>query len=197
MLHENVEKREGETRAPMRASAFDGDGDRPPAAVWSTNTGRRKSTPTRFGLMLAATLVGKKLQERDFVVDVGSPQASYKDGSDPSRKRCDGRIITKDRGHSYIKRRNQLELAPSQGFRKKSGHFFSRPPIRAWPNDCALTAAQGDPRNARIATPEKTIGRPPRRIRRRLLTSLTMSPHCGDEVKYDVVDKWLRITKAA
>jgi phosphomannomutase/phosphoglucomutase len=85
-------------------------------------------------------------------------------------------------GHSYIKRKT-AELGALAGF-EKSGHFFLNVPLgRGY--DCGLTAAA-----AILAMldrhPEKSLSD----LKRELPvahTSLTMSPHCGDEVKYDVI----------
>jgi len=87
-------------------------------------------------------------------------------------------------GHSYIKRRVN-ELNALAGF-EKSGHFFFNAPIGRGYDDGLLTAIHvlemlnrnPDKSMADLyADLPKTWGSP------------TMSPHCGDEVKYGVVEK--------
>jgi phosphomannomutase/phosphoglucomutase len=86
-------------------------------------------------------------------------------------------------GHSYIKRKT-AELGALAGF-EKSGHFFFNAPFgRGY--DCGLTAAA-----AILAMLDRNPGKKLSELKRALPvahTSLTMSPHCGDEVKYGVVD---------
>ncbi len=87
-------------------------------------------------------------------------------------------------GHSYIKRRVS-ETKALAGF-EKSGHFFFNAPVGRGYDDGLLTAIHvlemlnrnPDKSMARLyADLPKTWGSP------------TMSPHCGDEIKYGVVDK--------
>jgi phosphomannomutase/phosphoglucomutase len=89
-------------------------------------------------------------------------------------------------GHSYIKRR-VAELKAIAGF-EKSGHFFFNPPIGRGYDDGLTTA---------IAVCEM-LDRNPGKSMADLYRDLpltygtpTMSPHCGDEVKYGVVEKVL------
>jgi phosphomannomutase/phosphoglucomutase len=85
-------------------------------------------------------------------------------------------------GHSYIKRKT-AELDALAGF-EKSGHFFlSKDLGRGY--DCALTAAA-----AILAMLDRNPGKKLSELRKALppaYTSLTMSPHAADEVKYAVV----------
>ena len=87
-------------------------------------------------------------------------------------------------GHSYMKRYTNEKKALA-GF-EKSGHFFFRPPLGRGYDDGLVTAIAVCDMLDRAATKSmadlqralpKTWGSP------------TMSPHCGDEVKYGVVDK--------
>jgi phosphomannomutase/phosphoglucomutase len=87
-------------------------------------------------------------------------------------------------GHSYIKRKVD-EIGALAGF-EKSGHFFFGAPLgRGY--DCGLTAAAAI-LSMLNRNPEQKLSD----LRRALppaFTSLTMSPHCADEVKYEVVEK--------
>ncbi len=87
-------------------------------------------------------------------------------------------------GHSYIKRRVS-ETKALAGF-EKSGHFFFNAPVGRGYDDGLLTAIHvlemlnrnPDKSMAELyADLPKTWGSP------------TMSPHCGDEIKYGVVEK--------
>jgi phosphomannomutase/phosphoglucomutase len=87
-------------------------------------------------------------------------------------------------GHSYIKRRVS-ETKALAGF-EKSGHFFFNAPVGRGYDDGLLTAIHvlemlnrnPDKSMAQLyADLPKTWGSP------------TMSPHCGDEIKYGVVEK--------
>ena len=87
-------------------------------------------------------------------------------------------------GHSYIKRRT-TDLDALAGF-EKSGHFFFRPPIGLG-YDCGLTAAKAI-LEMLDRNPDKSMSD----LKGELdvaYTSLTMSPHCADEIKYDVLQK--------
>jgi phosphomannomutase/phosphoglucomutase len=87
-------------------------------------------------------------------------------------------------GHSYIKRR-VAELNALAGF-EKSGHFFFNAPVGRGYDDGLLTAIQviemldrnpGKSMADLYAALPRTWGSP------------TMSPHCDDEKKYQVVEK--------
>ena len=90
-------------------------------------------------------------------------------------------------GHSYIKRKT-AELKALAGF-EKSGHFFLSGDLgRGY--DCGLTAAA-----AILAMLDRNPGQKLSDLKKALpvaFTSLTMSPHCGDEVKYGVVEAIVR-----
>ena len=87
-------------------------------------------------------------------------------------------------GHSYIKRR-VTELNAAAGF-EKSGHFFFNAPIGRGYDDGLVTAI------AVCQMLDRNPGKSMADLYRDLpLTygSPTMSPHCDDEVKYDVADR--------
>ena len=94
-------------------------------------------------------------------------------------------------GHSYIKRR-VAELGAIAGF-EKSGHFFFNPPIGRGYDDGLVTA---------IAVCQM-LDRNPGKSMAELYAALpatfgtpTMSPHCDDEVKYEVVERVLADLRA-
>ena len=88
-------------------------------------------------------------------------------------------------GHTYIKR-EPPSSARWPGF-EKSGHFFFNPPLGRGYDDgliSALAICDMLDRN-----PDKTHVGPARTRCRRPGSSPTMSPHCADETKYDVVEQ--------
>jgi phosphomannomutase/phosphoglucomutase len=174
MLHE-MSKAVKELGADV-VLGFDGDGDRCGVV---DNTGE-EIFADKIGLMLARDL-SKNFKDATFVVDVKST-GLYK--TDPILKENGATVDYYKTGHSYIKRRTN-ELGALAGF-EKSGHFFFRPPIGLG-YDCALTAAK-----AILEMLDRNPGKTMADLRDELgvaYTSLTMSPHCADEVKYDVVKK--------
>ncbi len=158
------------------ALGFDGDGDRC-GVVDNTGT---EIFADKIGLMLARDL-SREFPGRGFVVDVKST-GLYK--TDPVLKANGASVDYFKTGHSYIKRRT-TELDALAGF-EKSGHFFFRPPIGLGYDD-GLIAAKAI-LEMLDRNPDKTLAD----LKGELgvaYTSLTMSPHCDDEVKYDVVDR--------
>lgn len=158
------------------ALGFDGDGDRCGVV---DNTGE-EIYADKIGLMLARDL-SKNHPDATFVVDVKST-GLYK--TDPVLKENGATVDYYKTGHSYIKRRTN-ELGALAGF-EKSGHFFFRPPIGLGYDD-GLVAAR-----AILEMLDRNPGRTMADLKGDLgvaYTSLTMSPHCGDEVKYGIVDK--------
>ena len=158
------------------ALGFDGDGDRCGVV---DNTGE-EIFADKIGLMLARDL-SKVHPGANFVVDVKST-GLYK--TDPVLKENGSSVDYYKTGHSYIKRRTN-ELGALAGF-EKSGHFFFRPPIGLGYDDGLVAAAavlQMLDRN-----PDKSMAQ----LKGELGTaysSLTMSPHCDDEIKYSVIEK--------
>ncbi len=157
------------------ALGFDGDGDRCGVV---DNTGA-EIFADKIGLVLARDL-SELHKDATFVVDVKSTGLF---ATDPVLKKNGATTVYWKTGHSYIKRKT-AEIGALAGF-EKSGHFFFNDPIgRGY--DCGLTAAA-----AILAmldrNPDKTLSE----LKDALpvaYTSLTMSPHCADEVKYQVVE---------
>lgn len=174
MLHE-MAKAVKELGADI-ALGFDGDGDRCGVV---DNTGE-EIFADKIGLMLARDL-SKEYPGAKFVVDVKST-GLYK--TDPVLKANGSSVDYYKTGHSYIKRRT-TDLDALAGF-EKSGHFFFRPPIGLG-YDCGLTAAKAI-LEMLDRNPTKTMAD----LKGELgvaYTSLTMSPHCDDELKYDVIKR--------
>ncbi|MEL8056242.1 MAG: phosphomannomutase/phosphoglucomutase [Pseudomonadota bacterium] len=158
------------------ALGFDGDGDR---CGVIDNTGH-EIYADKIGLMLARDL-SREYPGAKFVVDVKST-GLYK--TDPVLKENGSEVDYFKTGHSYIKRRT-TELGALAGF-EKSGHFFFRPPIGLG-YDCGLTAAKAI-LEMLDRNPDETMAD----LKGELgtaYTSLTMSPKCADEIKYDVIDR--------
>jgi len=158
------------------ALGFDGDGDR----CGVVDDSGEEIFADKIGLMLARDLAPLN-PGSTFVVDVKST-GLY--ATDPILAANGCTTVYWKTGHSYIKRKS-AELGALAGF-EKSGHFFLNEPL-GWGYDCGLTAAA-----AILAmldrNPDKTLSQ----MKDALpvaFTSLTMSPHCGDEVKYGVVDR--------
>ena len=157
------------------ALGFDGDGDRCGVV---DDTGE-EIFADKIGLMLARDL-SVLHKDATFVVDVKST-GLY--ATDPVLKANGAKTVYWKTGHSYIKRKT-AELGALAGF-EKSGHFFFNDPL-GWGYDCGLTAAA-----AILAMMDRNPGKKLSQLKDALpvaYTSLTMSPHCGDEVKYGVVD---------
>ncbi|UTP40408.1 phosphomannomutase/phosphoglucomutase [Phenylobacterium sp. LH3H17] len=157
------------------ALGFDGDGDRCGVV---DNTGE-EIFADKIGLMLARDL-SELHKDATFVVDVKSTGLF---ATDPVLKKNGAKTVYWKTGHSYIKRKT-AELGALAGF-EKSGHFFFNDPIgRGY--DCGLTAAA-----AILAMLDRNPDKKLSELKDALpiaYTSLTMSPHCADEVKYKVVE---------
>ena len=164
-----------ETRADV-GLAFDGDGDRCGVVA---NDGH-EIFADKVGVMLARD-ISSIYKNATFVVDVKSTGLFT---TDPVLIANGAKTTYWKTGHSYIKRFN-FEHKTLVGF-EKSGHFFFNTPLGRGYDDglvAALAVCDMLDRNPsktmvdlRDALP-KTWGSP------------TMSPHCGDEVKYGVVDR--------
>jgi phosphomannomutase / phosphoglucomutase len=156
------------------ALGFDGDGDR----CGVVDNEGEEIFADKMGLMLARDLA-PTYPGATFVVDVKST-GLY--ATDPVLAAHDVKTVYWKTGHSYIKRKT-AEIGALAGF-EKSGHFFFNKPLgRGY--DCALTAAA-----AVLSMLDRNPGRSLSDLRKALpiaYTSLTMSPHCADEVKYDVL----------
>lgn len=157
------------------AFGFDGDGDR----CGVVDDEGEEIFADKIGLMLARDLAPLN-PGATFVVDVKST-GLY--ATDPILAAHGCKVIYWKTGHSYIKRKS-AELGALAGF-EKSGHFFMNGDL-GYGYDCGLTAAA-----AILAMLDRNPGVKLSDMRKALpvaFTSLTMSPHCGDEVKYGVVD---------
>jgi len=155
---------------------FDGDGDRCGVV---DNLGE-EIFADKIGVMLARDLA-KLHPNAQFVVDVKSTGLF---ASDPVLQGLGARTDYWKTGHSYIKRRVS-DLKALAGF-EKSGHFFFNTPVGRGYDDGLLTALHVC----------DMLDRNPSKSMADLYTDLpktwgspTMSPKCGDEVKYGVVDK--------
>ena len=157
------------------AFGFDGDGDR----CGVVDDEGEEIFADKIGLMLARDLAPLN-PGATFVVDVKST-GLYATDEILAKHGC--KVVYWKTGHSYIKRKS-AELGALAGF-EKSGHFFMNGDL-GYGYDCGLTAAA-----AVLAMLDRNPGLKLSDMRKALpvaFTSLTMSPHCGDEVKYGVVD---------
>ncbi|MDO8423178.1 MAG: phosphomannomutase/phosphoglucomutase [Parvibaculum sp.] len=159
---------------------FDGDGDRCGVV---DNTGE-EIFADKVGVMLARDLSAMH-PNAQFVVDVKSTGLFL---TDPVLIANGAKTDYWKTGHSYIKRRAH-ELKALVGF-EKSGHYFFNPPIGRGYDDglvSALAICDMLDRNPTKSMSElrealpKTWGSP------------TMSPYCPDEVKYDVVERMVKL----
>jgi len=161
------------------AFGFDGDGDR----CGVVDDEGEEIFADKIGLMLARHLAPSH-PAATFVVDVKST-GLY--ATDPILAAHGCKVVYWKTGHSYIKRKS-AELGALAGF-EKSGHFFLNGDL-GYGYDCGLTAAA-----AILAMLDRNPGVKLSDMRKALpvaFTSLTMSPQCGDEVKYGVVDEVVR-----
>lgn len=161
------------------AFGFDGDGDR----CGVVDDEGEEIFADKIGLMLARDLAPLN-PGATFIVDVKST-GLY--ATDPVLAANGCTTVYWKTGHSYIKRKT-AELKALAGF-EKSGHFFLSGDLgRGY--DCGLTAAA-----AILAMLDRNPSQKLSDLKKALpvaFTSLTMSPHCGDEVKYGVVEAIVR-----
>ena len=155
------------------ALGFDGDGDR----CGIVDNEGNEIFADKIGVMLARDL--SKIHDRPtFVVDVKSTGLFH---SDPELQKLGATTDYWKTGHSHIKRRVR-DLKALAGF-EKSGHFFFNAPVGRGYDDGFVTA---------IAVLDM-LDRNPAKSMADLYRDLpktwgspTMSPHCADEVKYEV-----------
>lgn len=174
MLHE-MSKAVVEYGADL-ALGFDGDGDRCGVV---DNTGE-EIFADKIGLMLARDL-SALYPNAKFIVDVKST-GLY--ATDEVLKANGAETIYWKTGHSYIKRKT-AEVGALAGF-EKSGHFFFNPPIGRGYDDGLVAAA------AVLAMLDRNPDKKLSELKDALpqaFTSLTMSPHCDDEKKYQTLEK--------
>ena len=156
--------------------AFDGDGDR----CGVVDNEGNEIFSDKVGVMLARDMSAER-PGAQFVVDVKST-GLYR--TDPVLAANGAKTDYWKTGHSYIKRRVS-ELGAVAGF-EKSGHFFFNAPHGRGYDDGLVTAT------AICRMLERNPGKSMADLYRDLpLTfgSPTMSPHCADEEKYDVVER--------
>ncbi|PPC85547.1 MAG: phosphomannomutase/phosphoglucomutase [Hyphomicrobium sp.] len=156
--------------------AFDGDGDRCGVVA---NDGH-EIFADKVGVMLARDL-SAIYKNATFVVDVKSTGLFI---TDPVLIANGAKTTYWKTGHSYIKRYNH-EHKTLVGF-EKSGHFFFNTPLgRGYDDGIVAALAVCDMLDR---APDKTMV-DLRDALPKTWGSPTMSPHCGDEVKYGVVDR--------
>jgi phosphomannomutase/phosphoglucomutase len=156
------------------ALGFDGDGDR----CGVVDDEGEEIFADKIGLILARDLAPSFPNAR-FVVDVKSTGLFI---TDPVLRAAGASTVYWKTGHSYIKRKT-AEIGALAGF-EKSGHLFFNPPLGRGYDDGLVAAA------AILSMLDRHSGKKLSDLRKSLplaFTSLTMSPHCADEVKYDVV----------
>ncbi len=155
---------------------FDGDGDR----CGVVDDEGHEIFADKVGVMLARDISSLHPNAK-FVVDVKSTGLF---ATDPVLLANGATTTYWKTGHSYIKRFSH-ETKALVGF-EKSGHFFFNPPLGRGYDDglvAALAVLDMLDRN-----PTKTMADLKNALPK-TWGSPTMSPHCGDEVKYGVVDK--------
>jgi len=156
--------------------AFDGDGDR----CGVVDNEGNEIFADKVGVMLARDLSALHGQAQ-FVVDVKSTGLFL---TDPVLIGNGARTDYWKTGHSYIKRRAH-EINALVGF-EKSGHYFFNPPIGRGYDDGLVSAI------AVLDMLDRNEGKTMAVLYRALPQtwgSPTMSPHCPDEVKYEVVER--------
>ena len=155
---------------------FDGDGDR----CGVIDEKGQEIYADIIGVMIARDL-SKITPNAQFVVDVKSTGLF---NTDPVLQHNGAKTDYFKTGHSYIKRRVN-ELGAVAGF-EKSGHFFFNEPLGRGYDDglvSAIAILEMLDRN-----PDKTMSDLRGELQKTWQTP-TMSPHCDDEIKYDVIDK--------
>jgi phosphomannomutase/phosphoglucomutase len=160
--------------------AFDGDGDRCGVV---DNTGE-EIFADKMGVILSRYLT-HVYDNKHFVVDVKSTGLYW---TDPILKERGGKVEYWKTGHSYIKRRVS-ETNALAGF-EKSGHYFFNAPIGRGYDDGILSA---------IMICHMLDQYPAQKLSDlredlpRTWGSPTMSPHCADDRKYEVVEQVSRL----
>ncbi len=155
---------------------FDGDGDR----CGVVDNEGEEIFADKVGVMLARDISALH-PDSQFVVDVKSTGLF---NTDPVLIANGAKTDYWKTGHSYIKRRVN-ELNAVVGF-EKSGHYFFNQPIGRGYDDGLVSAI------AILDMLDRNPGKTMADLRRALPKtwgSPTMSPHCADEVKYEVVER--------
>jgi len=154
---------------------FDGDGDR----CGVVDNEGEEIFADKVGVMLARDISANN-HGAQFVADVKSTGLF---ATDPVLIKNGAKTDYWKTGHSYIKRRLN-EIGAIAGF-EKSGHFFFNKPLGRGYDDgliFALAVCDMLDRN-----PHKTMADLKNALPK-TWSSPTMAPHCGDEVKYGIVD---------
>lgn len=154
---------------------FDGDGDR----CGVVDNEGEEIFADKIGVMLARDL-SKLHPDATFVVDVKSTGLF---ATDPVLIANGVKADYWKTGHSYIKRRVS-DLNALAGF-EKSGHFFFNAPVGRGYDDGLVTAIAVLDMLDR--NPDKSMADLYRDLPR-TWGSPTMSPHCADETKYQVIE---------
>jgi phosphomannomutase / phosphoglucomutase len=157
---------------------FDGDGDR----CGVVDNEGHEIFADKVGVMLARDLSAIHKNAK-FVADVKSTGLFT---TDPVLKANGAMTTYWKTGHSYMKRYTH-EVKALVGF-EKSGHFFFQPPLGRGYDDGLIAGM------AVCDMLDRASGRTMADLHRALPKtwgSPTMSPHCGDEVKYGVVDRMI------
>jgi len=162
---------------------FDGDSDR----CGVVDNEGHEIFADKVGVMLARDLSAIH-KNAIFIADVKSTGLFM---TDPVLIERGATTLYWKTGHSYMKRYTNEKKALA-GF-EKSGHFFFRPPLGRGYDDGLVTAIAVCDMLDRAGT--KTMADLQRALPK-TWQSPTMSPHCGDEVKYGVVDKVIAHYKA-
>ena len=165
------------------ALGFDGDGDR----CGVVDNEGEEIFADKIGVMLARDL-SRLHPGATFVVDVKSTGLF---ATDPTLIANGAKADYWKTGHSHIKRRVR-DLQALAGF-EKSGHFFFNKPVGRGYDDGFVTAIAVLDMLSR--NPTKTMADLYRDLPR-TFGSPTMSPHCADEVKYDVAERVVARFKA-
>ncbi|MGE0846264.1 MAG: phosphomannomutase/phosphoglucomutase [Flavobacteriaceae bacterium] len=155
---------------------FDGDGDR----CGVVDNEGEEIFADKIGVLIARDLA-RRHKGATFIADVKSTGLFV---TDPELQAAGARTDYWKTGHSYMKRRVN-ETGALAGF-EKSGHFFFNPPLGRGYDDGLISAI------AVLEMLDRNPGRTVADLRRSLPRSWqspTMSPHCADEVKYDVVER--------
>lgn len=156
--------------------AFDGDGDR----CGVVDNEAEAIFADKVGVMLARD-ISSRHEHAKFIADVKSTGLFL---TDPVLNANGAKTTFWKTGHSYIKRYSH-ETGALVGF-EKSGHFFFNPPLGRGYDDGLISAL------AVCDMLDRNPGKSMADLKRELpktWQSPTMSPHCADEIKYDVVDR--------
>ena len=162
---------------------FDGDSDR----CGVVDNEGHEIFADKVGVMLARDLSAIH-KNAVFVADVKSTGLFM---TDPVLLERGATTLYWKTGHSYMKRYTNEKKALA-GF-EKSGHFFFRAPLGRGYDDGLVSAIAVCDMLDRAGS--KTMADLQRELPK-TWQSPTMSPHCGDEVKYGVVDKVIAGYKA-